>query len=183
LVAKVIGVWGIENGRPEIDEEVSNATPSVSCCSLLRNGDTVAELAPGFHDNFKIARNIYLLVFRFCRTPGDPSKELIIVDRCLCDGGILEEKICVTARIATVRMHKQAVRHEGSCFAPRTGVLKDGRKYVVYRATLFTDDFNPFTSRKGSYGGCFMLPLGLSPDERSGYGAVRCLGSYPSKFV
>jgi hypothetical protein len=180
LVAKVVGVWGIEGGRPTLNkEEESKASPSFSFCSMLRNGDTVAELVPGFNDPFAKARSIYLLVFRFCRTPGEPSRELIMVDRSLSDGGILNGKICIAARVASVRMHKQAASHEARCFAPRTGVLQDGRKYVVYRALLYTDDFQPFTSRKGSYGGCYMLPLGLAPDERAGYAAVRCLGLTP----
>jgi hypothetical protein len=128
-VAKVDGVWGIEGGRPTLNkEEQSKGSPSFSFCSMLRNRDTVAELVPGLNDPFAKARSIYLLVFRFCRTPGEPSRELIMVDRGFSDGGSLNGKICIAARVASVRMQKQAASHEARCFAPRTGVLQDGRK-------------------------------------------------------
>ena len=39
--------------------------------------------------------------------------------------------------------------------APCWGKLEDGRNYFVYRFLLYTDDFEPFTSRKGSFGGCY----------------------------
>jgi hypothetical protein len=44
---------------------------------------------------------------------------------------------------------------------------------------LYCDDFQPYTTRKGSAGGCYMLPLGVKPIKCSWYGAVRVLGLAP----
>jgi hypothetical protein len=58
-------------------------------------------------------------------------------------------------------------------------LLKDDRQYLVYRFLLYADDLNPYTTRKGSCGGCYILPLGIDPKNRAGYGAVRFLGLTP----
>lgn len=179
LVAQVVGVWGIDECRPGRDDEERRQSPPFLFRSLLKNGDTVAELVPGLFEPCTNGRSIYLLVFRFCRKLGKPSRELLILPRSFPDTEKIEKNSCLAARISSVRMHKQAVADESPDCSPRTGYLKDGRKYVVYRALIYTDDFQPFTSRKGSYGGCYMLPLGLPPDERAGYAAVRCLGLTP----
>jgi hypothetical protein len=64
-------------------------------------------------------------------------------------------------------------------YAPCSGYLHDGRKYVVYRVLLYCDDFQPYASKSGSFGGCYMLPVGIPPSKRSGYGSVRYIGLTP----
>ena len=63
--------------------------------------------------------------------------------------------------------------------SPSLGILQDGRKYVVYRFLLYADGFIPFTGKKGSMSGCYMLPLGISPDHRTSIGAVRKIALTP----
>ena len=69
--------------------------------------------------------------------------------------------------------------HDGSGYATPCGDLSDGRKYVVYRFLLYSDGFTPYAGMKGSVGGCYMLPLGLSPHTTSRVGALRRLGLTP----
>lgn len=54
-------------------------------------------------------------------------------------------------------------------------------RYVVYRALLYCDDFQPFSSLlpKGSVGGCYLLPLGIPPNWRTTRTAVHLLGLTP----
>ena len=59
------------------------------------------------------------------------------------------------------------------------GNLKDGRRYTIYRFLLYADGFTPQLGKKGSMGGCYMLPLGMLPDRRSAVGAVRKIGLAP----
>jgi hypothetical protein len=46
---------------------------------------------------------------------------------------------------------------------------------MVYRAMLYTDDFKADVTRNGSYGGCYLLPIGIRPEERARYASVRCI--------
>jgi hypothetical protein len=66
--------------------------------------------------------------------------------------------------------------------APCTGVLSDGRIYAVYLVLLYCDYFQPYVSISDSYGSCYMLPMGIPPNQRSGFGAVRCLGLTPPQM-
>jgi hypothetical protein len=58
-------------------------------------------------------------------------------------------------------LHKTLDHEEITFYAPSIGFLQDGRKYLVCRAMLYTDDFQAHVSRNGSYGGCYMLPFGI----------------------
>lgn len=60
-----------------------------------------------------------------------------------------------------------------------TGQLQDGRKYTVYRFLLYADGFSPQAFKKGSMGGCYILPLAVSPDLRVTSTSVRRLGLTP----
>jgi hypothetical protein len=64
-------------------------------------------------------------------------------------------------------------------YAPCSGYLHDGIRYVFYRVLLYCDDFQPYTSKGGSFGGFYMLPMGIPPSQISGYGAVRYIGHTP----
>jgi hypothetical protein len=43
------------------------------------------------------------------------------------------------------------------------GFLENGDPYAEYRMLLCCDDFKLHPGKKGSFGGCYMLPLGLPP--------------------
>jgi hypothetical protein len=53
---------------------------------------------------------------------------------------------------------------------------------VIYRVLLYCDDFQPHSSTTSSYGGCYLLPMGIPPAQRAGYGAVRCIGQTPPQM-
>ena len=59
------------------------------------------------------------------------------------------------------------------------GILEDGRRYAVLRCLLYTDDFKPYSFRPSSCGGCYLLPLSISPQMRSGVRSIRILGLTP----
>ena len=55
------------------------------------------------------------------------------------------------------------------------GFLENGERYVVYRFALYADGFNQFKAQHDSRSvtGCYILPLGLSVDNRNGSSATR----------
>ena len=59
------------------------------------------------------------------------------------------------------------------------GTLKDGRKYGVYRCLLYCDGFNQYVNKKGSAGGCYLLPLSLPYRYRTSHDAVRVVALTP----
>ena len=63
--------------------------------------------------------------------------------------------------------------------AVSSGRLEDGRKYVVYRMFLCSDEFTPYIGKKGSMDGLYMVPIGMGAENRNGAGAVRPLGLTP----
>jgi hypothetical protein len=85
----------------------------------------------------------------------------------------------VKARFSSVHFQKALNCEEITSYTPSTGFLQDGRKYMVYRAMLYTDDFKADVSRNRSYGGCCILPIGIKPEERAGYASVRCISLTP----
>ena len=154
------------------------AVPSFSKSSLFRNGDTVVELVldtchtPG--------PPMYLLVFRFWRDESEPRVLLVRVPATSFGKGSFRKKECCSSRVVRVQgMMNEPSRPPEGRSVPSSGYLMDGRRYLTYRALLYCDDFQPHTSKRGSFGGCYMLPLGLAPEERAGYGAVRVLGLTP----
>jgi hypothetical protein len=181
LIATIRGVWLIEDGRPITDPDNAQGEVSFSFCSMLKNGDTVAELIPDWTAPCCEGPNsLYLLVYRFCRTsPGEATKQLVVAQRCMTEHKELVPARSKKARVASVHLHKALDHEEITSYAPSTGFLQDGRKYFVYRAMLYTDDFQAHVSRNGSYGGCYMLPIGILPEERAGYSAVRCISLTP----
>ena len=63
--------------------------------------------------------------------------------------------------------------------APNVAELENGEEYLVYRFFLYSDGFTPTLGKKGSMGGCYMLPLGMHPEQRTIGGAVRRLALTP----
>jgi hypothetical protein len=103
-------------------------------------------------------------VYLFCRTtPGEATKQLVVAQRSTPEQRYLAVDRCKKARVASVNLQKALNRVEITYYAPSTGFLHDGRKYIVYRAMLYTDYFKADVSRKGSYGGCYLLPIGIRP--------------------
>jgi hypothetical protein len=149
---------------------------------MLNDGDTVVELIPGWTAPYcERVHSLYLLVYRFCRTtPGEATKQLVVAYRSTPEQRELTANRCVKAIVSSVHLHRALNREEITSYAPSTGFLRDGRKYMVYRAMLYTDDFNAHVSRSGSYGGCYLLPIGIRPEERAGYASVRCITRTPS---
>jgi hypothetical protein len=47
------------------------------------------------------------------------------------------------------------------------------------RAMLYTYDLKADVSLNGSFGGCYLLPIGIRPEEQAGYAAVRCITLTP----
>jgi hypothetical protein len=114
--------------------------------------------------SFQLSRNEFLTIY---------SSELARAER--------KEPECFSSKIAGLHITSENT-YMPQCtetYAPNVGRLKDGKRYIVYRMLLYCDDFQPYTTRKGSAGGCYMLPLGVTPRKRSGYGAVRVLGLTP----
>jgi hypothetical protein len=102
---------------------------------------------------------LYLLVYLFCIiTRRETTKQLV----------------------SSVYFDKAHNREEITSYAPSSGFLQDGRKYMEYRVNIYTDDFKADVSRKGRYGGCYLLPIGIKPEERAGFASVRCITLAPS---
>jgi hypothetical protein len=153
----------------------SSNQPLFLTCSSLKAGDTVVEL--------QLETSIYscVLVYRCRRSvPGDSTRQLIFIPQGSVANGELNPANCAVCPVHFVQYVSSPTRDEiPNQHAPCTGYLKDGSRYVVYRVLLYCDDFQPHSSNTGSYGGCYMLPMGIPPAERSGYGAVRCIGLTP----
>lgn len=64
--------------------------------------------------------------------------------------------------------------------APSEGRLLNGERYFVYRMFLYADGFTPLVGKKGSMGGCYMLPLGITPRLRTVAGSIRKLSLTPA---
>jgi hypothetical protein len=125
---------------------------------------------------------ILLLVYHVQKKSFHVSRnELIAIPLQALKDDTLQENMCIVGKVSRVKSKSEISNslHCRSTYAPHLGLLKDGRRYIVYRMLIYCDDFQPYTTRKGSAGGCYMLPLGVSPSKRSGYGAVRVLGLTP----
>jgi hypothetical protein len=72
-----------------------------------------------------------------------------------------------------VHLDKAMNRENITFYAPSTGFLQDGRKYMVYNAMIYAKDFKADVTRSGSYGGCYLLPIGIRSEERAVYASVR----------
>ena len=61
--------------------------------------------------------------------------------------------------------------------ARNTGYFNEGSRYVVYRFALYMDGFNEKKSKRDTreVAGCYMLPLGLTFENRRGSGSPRVL--------
>ena len=161
---------------------VSSMQPVFYRCLSLKGGDNIVglQLETCFLDDKK-SHYSYLLIYRFRRSaPGEPTKQLVFAPReSVVDGELnlahctvfTVQRVTYSSTSAPLDVQKQNV--------PCSGFLHDGRRFVVYKFLLYCDDFQPYTRKSGSFGGCYMLPMGITPSQRSGYGAVRYIGLTP----
>jgi hypothetical protein len=83
LIATIRGVWLIEYGHPVTESYDAQQEASFSYFGMVKNGDIVVELIPAWTgDSGDEVYNVYLLVYRFCRTtPGEATKQLVFAQR------------------------------------------------------------------------------------------------------
>lgn len=63
-----------------------------------------------------------------------------------------------------------------------SGVLqKSGKQYFVYRMLIYCDDLTPQLGKPSSMGGCYLLPVVLPIEWRSGSGATRPISLTPRR--
>jgi hypothetical protein len=151
--------------------------------AMLRSGDYVvslqAERTEGVGNRNAI---VLLLIYRFWRKDVGEPYIFLLIEReraahfapgasCVLD----PMRVKHVAVVSSVRRPEVRDRSVSSA----RGHLQDGRPYLVYRMVLYSDDFKPYVGKKDSYGGCYMLPLGLPPESRAGAPAVRVLGLTP----
>lgn len=91
---------------------------------------------------------------------------------------------CVVAR--SPRMLSRSDTHQSfidsSKQLRRSGILEDGRRFVVYPIMLYHDDFHTSSLLFGhsSVGGCYMMPMGFSNELRCSTSAVRPISLTPT---
>jgi hypothetical protein len=180
LTCRIMSIWGLGQNCSTCSESAGSQNAELfSKCSSMKPGDTLVELClkAGEH----CGDHLCVLVYRFRRdVPGEATKQLYFIPKAAVADGELNSAICTVCPVTCVQHTSGLTGHRLSMqHVPCAGFLKDGRRYVIYRVLLYTDDFQPYSSRRTSYGGCYMLPMGLPPTKRSGYGAVRCIGLTP----
>jgi hypothetical protein len=190
LTGTIRSVWHV-GGDSVIfrDAEHPRAPLPFGSCHSLNAGDIVADIEPSVVDpDGATICSSFVLVYRFTRgfEGGEriPTKQLFVFSqRDSKDGEPMKQRPTFyhIRKIRRCSGHGQNYT-ESRLAAPCTGVLSDGRRYVVYRVLLYCDDFQPHVSNSNSYGGCYMLPMGIPPNQRSGFGAVRCLGLSPPQM-
>ena len=149
--------------------------------ALFGYGDIVVPVL--LHTQNKVASAaLFMLVYRFQKNAdSSPRTTFLTIPYDAVETNRIEIRRCFVSKVTSVVSEDDELIPSSlhSTHAPHSGLLEDGRRYFVYRFLLYADDFNPYTTRKGSCGGCYMLPLGIDPSMRSGYGAVRCIGLTP----
>ena len=177
----IVSIWDVHNEASSF----SGTIQSLKCfvkCRTMKPADTVVELNPTFGDTLE--KYSFILLYRYRRVvPGEAIRQLYIIPRRAVTDGELEPDLCIISRVRGVKLtSKCTASHPSTYFSRCTGYLDDGRRYVIYRVLLYCDDFQPHSSTTSSYGGCYMLPMGIPPAQRAGYGAVRCIGLTPPQM-
>jgi hypothetical protein len=174
----IVSIWDVPNEAPSFPG-TSRSFNMFSRCRTMKPGDTVVELNPSVGDTLE--EYSFLLLYRFRRSvPGEAIRQLYFIPRGALKGGELAPALCTVSKVRGVQLKSSCTASQPSKSCSRsTGYLNDGRRYVIYRVLLYSDDFQPHSSTTSSYGGCYMLPMGIPPAQRAGYGAVRCIGLTP----
>lgn len=148
----------------------------------LRNGDHVVFLKAEKKADAAGDISMFLLVHRFWRRDlREPYTFMIFDPPSTSDAHSSSQNRRIKARVKSVGAVSAIRKDLGGGIARSScrGVLKNGKPYLVYRMLLYCDDFKPYVGRNDSYGGCYMLPLGIPPASRVGAAAVRVLGLTP----
>mgnify|MGYP003438799006 FL=1 len=177
----IVSIWDVHNEASSFSETIQSPKRFAKC-KTMKPGDTVVELHPTFGDTLE--EYSFILLYRYRRVvPGEAIRQLYIIPRRAVTDGELEPARCIISRVRGVKLtSKCTASHPSTYFSRCTGYLDDGRRYVIYRVLLYCDDFQPHSSTTSSYGGCYMLPMGIPPAQRAGYGAVRCIGLTPPQI-
>jgi hypothetical protein len=152
--------------------------------SKLRSGDYVVSLQAERKQGAGNEMNaiILLLIYRFWRKDNGEPYTFILLERerpadYASRGLSVLDSIRVeyVGVVLSIRRPRALDRSVSSA----RGYLQDGRPYLVYRMHPYSEEFEPYFGKKDSYGCCYMLPLGLPPENRAGAPAVRVLGLAP----
>ena len=127
------------------------------------------------------ASHAFYIVFRHSKVPeGIPRMEMFHVVAEAHDMASIALKYIAKGAVKRISLAEgQSHRKPLPSQAPCQGRLESGENYVVVRVALYTDDFKKDAFRKGSYGGCYMLLLGVPIPDKTGSSAVRVLGLVP----
>jgi hypothetical protein len=171
----IVCIWDVHNEASSFPETIQSSKRFAKC-KTMKPGDTVVELHPNFGDTLE--EYSFILLYRYRRVvPGEAIRQLYIIPRRDVTDGELEPARCTISRVRGVKLTSNCtVSNPFTYFSRCTGYLDDGGRCVIYRVLLYCDDFQPHSSTTSSYGGCYMLTMGIPPAQRAGYGAVRCIG-------
>ena len=159
--------------------------------SPFRPGDILVTLRPPSQTPLSEGSATYGMdvIFRMDRTGHTPARDRIILFLYPYNSetGIPERYSAQSRQFTVLDIYSSGSNRSFLCegpetrgeYAPPYGKLSDGRNYIVYRFLLYSDGFTPYSGRKGSMGGCYILPLGISPESRSRVGAIRRIGLTP----
>jgi hypothetical protein len=161
---KICSIWHQQSNISSLFHDgVFSMQPVFYRCHSLKGGDAIVELQPEtcFLDD-KQSHYSYLLIYRFRRSvPGEPIKQLVFAPRESIVDGELNRALCAIFAVRVVRFSSTPTHFDvAKQYAPCSGYLHDGRRYVVYRVLLYCDAFQPYARKIGSFGGCYMLPMG-----------------------
>jgi hypothetical protein len=161
---------------------VSSKQPVFYRCPSLKGGDAIVELQLEtcfLNDNQW--HYSYLLIYRFRRyVPEEPTNQLVFAPRESVVDRELNLALWTVCAVRGVRYSSTPTPLDvQKTYATYSGYLHDGRRYVVYSVLLYCDDFKPYTSKSRSFLGCYMLPMGIPPSQKSGYGAGRYIDLTP----
>ena len=162
----IVSIWDVHNEASSFSGTIQSLKRFAKC-RTMKPGDTVVELNPTFGDTLE--KYSFILLYRYRRVvPGEAIRQLYIIPRRAVTDGELEPDLCIISRVRGVKLtSKCTASHPSTYFSRCTGYLDDGRRYVSYRVLLYCDDFKPHSSTMSSYGGCYMLPMGITPAQRA----------------
>jgi hypothetical protein len=122
--------------------------------SLFCPGEVVFPAA--IDSNMFSADAVFMLVYHFQKKNEYAARTtLVTVPFTTIDGTKLSKRLCLISKVLSVSAgDEERVRTESETgYAPPVGILNEDRQFLVYRFTLYADDFNPYTTEKGSRGG------------------------------
>ena len=139
-----------------------------------RPGDHLTVLSPSPECNPTQNCGIQFFIGLVVSSPGPPGPSQKLLFLVNSEGHY--KVVGGTRAINNVKLLKPGT--SSSPFHPThlRGVLSCGTTYYVYPFLLYCDDFNEASGKKGSAGGCYMLPMGLPLDCRRNSSAVRVIG-------